>query len=122
MKTTSRIAFVTLSLYALAVLAHGGEEHLKGVITKIDGPSLTLKVEKGATVVVLTDAKTEFKRGDAPASLKDVAVGDKAVIHATEHDEKYLAKVVKLSPAANAKSAADAGTPSKQEPGHDHAH
>ena len=120
MKTTSRIAFVTLSLYALTVLAHGGEEHLKGVITKIDGPSLTLKVEKGETVVVLTDAKTEFKRGDAPASLKDVAVGDKAVIHATEHDEKYLAKVVKLSPAANAKSAADAGTPSKQEPGHDH--
>ena len=96
MKTISRIAFVTLSLYALAVLAHGGEEHLKGVIIKIDGTSLTLKVEKGETIVVLTDAKTEFKRGDAPASLKDVAVGDKAVIHATEHDEKYHAKVVKL--------------------------
>ena len=99
MKHISRLALVVLSLTTFAVLAHGGAEHLKGVITKIDGPSITLKVEKGEPVVVLTDTKTQFTCGDMKASLKDVAVGDKAVIHATEHDEKYLATVVKLAAA-----------------------
>ena len=113
MTCTSRIVLIALSLVAFGASAHGGMEHLKGVITKVDGASLTLKSEKGELVVVLTDAKTEFTRGDAPASLKEVAVGDKVVVHATEHDEKFLAKVVKLAPAASGKAPADAGTPSK---------
>ena len=113
MTRISRIVLIAISLVAFAALAHGGMEHLKGVITKVDGASITLKSEKGELVVVLTDAKTEFTRGSAPASLKEAAVGDKVVVHATEHDEKLLAKVVKLAPAATGKATPDAGTPAK---------
>ena len=35
------------------------------------------------------------------------SVGDKAVIHATEHDEHFIAQVVKLAPAAAAKATPD---------------
>lgn len=111
MKRISRITAVTTALVALAVLAHGGMEHLKGVIAKVDGTTLTLTDEKGAAVVVQTDAKTEFTRGEAKVELKDIAVGDKAVVHATEHDEKFLAKVVKLAPTQVGGPSADAGTP-----------
>ena len=117
MTATPRIAFVTTSLLALCALAHGGVEHLKGTITKVDGTSITLAVEKGPPVVVATDAKTEFSRGTEKATLKDVRVGDKAVIHAAEHDEHYIAQVVKLGAAAAAPKAGspDAGPAAKGE-------
>ena len=107
MTTNPRITFVASALLAFSALAHGGVEHLKGTITKVDGTSITLAVEKGPPVVVATNEKTEFSRGTAKAALKDVAVGDKVVIHATEHDEHFLAQVVKLAPAAAPKAAPD---------------
>ena len=110
MTAISRIVFLAASLLALGSLAHGGVEHLKGTITKVDGTSITLAVEKGPPVVVATDAKTEFSRGGEKIALKDIAVGDKAVIHAVEHDEHLLAQIVKLgSPAAPARAAPDGG-------------
>ena len=110
-----RVATLGLTLFAFAALAHNGMEHLEGMITKVDGASITIKLEKGDSVVVLTDAKTEFKRGAASASLKDVAVGEKAVIHATEHEEKFLAKVVKLGSASSPNKAPDGGSTAQQE-------
>ena len=100
MKNTSRLGALAAGLVGVVTLAHGGMEHLKGVIAKVDGTTLTLTNEKGSPVVIQTDARTEFTRGAAKVALKDVAVGDKAVIHAVEHDEHFLAKVVKLAPAA----------------------
>ena len=120
MKHLSRVCAIVLALIAGCAFAHGGMEHLKGVIAKVDGTAITLTVEKGAPVVVQTDSKTEFTRGDAKVTLKNVAVGAKAVIHATEHDEKYLARVVKLAPTA-ASPATDGGT-QKSEHSHDHPH
>ena len=107
MTAISRIVFVTASLLALGAFAHGGVEHLKGTVTKVDGTSITLAPEKGPPVVVATDAKTDFSRGAEKVTLKDIAVGDKAVIHAVEHDEKLLAQIVKLG--APAKAAPDGG-------------
>ena len=104
MTTNLRITVVASALLALSALAHGGVEHLKGTITKVDGTSITLAVEKGPPVVVATNEKTEFSRGTTKATLKDVSGGDKAVIHATEHDEHFIAQVVKLAPAAAAKA------------------
>ena len=107
MTAISRIVFVTASFLAIGAFAHGGVEHLKGTVTQVDGTSITLALEKGSPVVVATDAKTEFSRSGEKVTLKDIAVGDKAVIHAVEHDEKLLAQIVKLG--APAKTAPDGG-------------
>ena len=118
MKHISTIVCLALVVCSTAALAHGGQEHLKGVVLKIDGAVLTLKGEKG-DVVVQTDPKTEYKRGEQELTLRDIAVGDRVVIHATEHDEKFLAKLVKLAPAGKPMSAPDAGRPIlHEEPGH----
>ena len=109
MTAISRIVFLTAPLLALGSLAHGGVEHFKGTITKVDGSSITLAVEKGPPVVVATDATTEFSRSGEKVTLKDIAVGDKAVIHAVEHDEHLLAQIVKLGAAPPAKAAPDGG-------------
>ena len=107
MTAISRIVFVAAFLLALGSFAHGGVEHLKGTVTRVDGTSITLAREKGQPVVVDTDAKTEFSRSGEKVMLKDIAVGDKAVIHAVEHDERLFAQIVKLG--APAKTAPDGG-------------
>ena len=117
MKQLSRLTALAFAGLAFAVLAHGGMEHFKGVVAKIDGTVITLTTEKGAAVVILTDAKTELTRGTTRVALKDLAVGDKVVIHAIEHDEHLVARVVKLAPA----TAADGGA-AKPDQAHDHAH
>ena len=111
MKSTLRFTFAFAALLAVGAFAHGGVEHLKGTITKVDGEFITVTVEKGGPIQVATDAKTEFSRGTAAATLKDVAVGDKAVVHAVKHDERLIAQVVKLGPALPSKAGfSDAGS------------
>ena len=124
MKSTRKFIAVVALLAGFAAFAHGGEKHLKGVVTKVEGMSLTLALEKGAPVVVMTDEKTEFTRADAKAELKDVVVGDKAVIHAKEHDEKLIAHMVKLGPPSRATPpGTDAGVPPKADKVHaEHKH
>ena len=107
MTQTARLTFAAAALLALVANAHGGVEHLKGTITKVEGTSITLAIDKGQPVVVATDAKTEFSRGTEKAALKDVVVGDKAVIHAVEHDEHFTAQVVKLGPVGAPKPGSD---------------
>ncbi len=116
MKSTLRITFAFAALLTVGAFAHGGVEHLKGTVTKVDGGSITLAVEKGPPILLATDAKTEFSRGKAAATLKDVAVGDKAVVHAVKHDEHLIAQVVKLGPA----SPSQAGFPDAGSEPHHH--
>ena len=120
MKSTRNTLVAVVLFSAFAALAHGGEKHLKGVVTSVEGMTLTVKVAKGDPVVVLTDDKTELTRGTAKITVKDIVAGDKAVIHAREHDEKLVAHVVKLAAASKPTPASpDAGAAPKAEKGHD---
>lgn len=110
MKAMTRIMLVSASLFAMGALAHGGVEHLKGTITKVEGTSITLAVEQGPPVVVATDGKTEISREGVKVTFQDISVGAKAVIHAVKHENHLLAQVVKLAPAAPTNAAPDAGT------------
>ena len=76
-----------------------GEEHLKGIVIRATGTSLTLKLQDSESAEVLTDQKTGFERGDAPATLKDVVVGERVVVYASMKGKKFLARIVKLSTA-----------------------
>lgn len=95
-----RTALAAATLFAALAFAHGAEQHLKGTIQKVDGTTITLQPEKGEPVALKTNDKTEFKMGDAACTLKDVTVGQRAVVNATKHDGALLALVVKLPPAA----------------------
>ena len=94
----------------------GSEEHLRGSLAKIWGSSITVKLTDGNAVEVLTDKKTRFERDDAPAAFKDLTVGQRVVLYASKVKSRYLARLVRLSPATTSSSASssppDAGTKS----------
>ncbi len=120
MKTALNTLTAVVLLTGFAAFAHGDEKHLKGIVTKVEGMTLTLAIEKGEPLVVNLDEKTAFTRGAAKVTLRDLAVGDKAVIHAKEHDGKMIAHEVKLAAASKpTHPGADAGTATKTEKGHD---
>jgi type 1 fimbria pilin len=73
---------VCILLVTAAALGHGGEEHVIGTVTKVTHNSITVQTTAKAAVDVQIVSETTFKKDNASASLKDVQVGDRVVIHA----------------------------------------
>ena len=96
------VTILALALLPTIVSAHGGEEHVRGTVTKISDTSLTVKTPAGKTVEVGFDAKTTYARAKLPIQKTDVKVGDRIVIHAVEVNEKLVAHTVELGGATTA--------------------
>jgi Domain of unknown function (DUF5666) len=99
MKTTSLILIQLLIctlLLGTLTFAHGGMEHILGTVTAITDHSLSVKTREGATKAVELDSETRFVKGDAAATVKDVQVGSRVVIHAHNHDGSLHAAEVKI--------------------------
>src|SRR5262249_36502756 len=90
------VAVVTM-LFALSLiaLAHGKKRHVMGKVTSISDTSITVKTtdKKSVTTVEVTD-KTKFEKSGALATLKDLKVGDKVVVHADVSGDKLVAHEV----------------------------
>ena len=94
------LAIASLALLPTLAIAHGGEEHVTGVVTKISDTSVTVKTTAGKTVEVGFDAKmTTYERAKQPIQKTDIKVGDRIVIHAMEVNEKLVAHTVEIGPA-----------------------
>jgi len=81
----------TLSLLALA---HGNEKHVMGTVTNISDNSITVETKAKKPVTVDVSDKTKFEKSGAAATLKDLKVGDKVVIHAGASGGKLVANEV----------------------------
>jgi Domain of unknown function (DUF5666) len=96
----SSIATAALILIlSTIVLAHGGLEHVMGIVTKIDPGSITVKATTGEVKTVMVLPTTKFVRGSAAATAQDVKVGDRVVIHAKPEGEMLNAVEVKIGEA-----------------------
>lgn len=89
---------MTLALALLPTIAsaHGGEEHVTGIVTQVSDTSVTVKTTAGKEIVVAFDPKTTYARAKQPVQKADIKVGDRIVIHAMEIDEKLFAHTVEL--------------------------
>jgi ribosomal protein S1 len=89
------VTVVTL-LFALSLmaLAHGKEKHVMGTVTSISDRSITVETTAKKTVTVEVNDKTKFQKSGAAASLKDLKVGDKVVVHAEVSGAKLVANEV----------------------------
>jgi hypothetical protein len=103
---TAILAMVSVALLPTSALAHGGEEHVIGTVTKISDTSVTVKTTAGKMVDVGFDEKTTFAHAKQPIQKTDIKVGDRIVIHAVEVNEKLTAHTVEIGTAAAAKAAA----------------
>ena len=93
------IAVVAL-LFALSVmaLAHGKEKHVMGTVTSISDTSITVQTKEKKSVAVDVSDKTKFEKSGSAATLKDLKVGDKVVIHADVSGDKLVANEVHFGP------------------------
>lgn len=108
MKARAFAVLLSLAMMACAALAHGDKKHISGTVEKIGADSVTVKTAEGKSVEVKLVAATTYvmRSGtvDKPATLSDLAVGDRVVIHATPKGEILEAAEVRFSAAATATS------------------
>lgn len=91
-----RAIAVTTLLLALSVMAfaHGKEKHVMGKVTSVSDNSITVETTAKQSVTVEVNDKTKFEKSGAAATLKDLKVGDKVVIHADSEGGKLMASEV----------------------------
>jgi hypothetical protein len=100
------LAVVSLVLLTTIAIAHGGEEHVVGTVTKVSDLAVTVKTTAGKTVEVGFDSKTTYQRAKQPIQKSDIKVGDRIVIHATMVNEKLVGHTVEIGTAPQTKQAA----------------
>ena len=86
---------------AMQVFAHGGFDHVTGILVTTEKNALTVRTAKGDVKVIL-DAKTEITRNDKPAQAADLKPGLRVVIDIPEGSKTKLAHSVKIGTAAKA--------------------
>jgi len=89
---------------AMQVFAHGGFDHVTGILVTTEKNSLTVRTAKGDVKVTL-DAKTEITRNDKPAQVADLVPGLRVVIDIPEGSKTKVAHSVKIGTAAKASTA-----------------
>ena len=95
MKKFTLVLLSTLLLGALA-FAHGNLAHVLGTVVQITDNSISVKTADGSVKVVAFDGETHFLKGGAAATIKDVLIGSRVVIHAHQNGDKFHAAVVKI--------------------------
>jgi hypothetical protein len=104
---SAMLLILAFSFVALATLAHGTDKHVLGTVTKITDSEITVQAQDGTLQVVKVAADTSFVKSGASASIKDLKVGDRVVIHAKPVGNDLIAHEVRFGkPAASAASPA----------------
>jgi len=92
------VGLLLISLPAM-LLAHGGMEHVTGVVKAIDATSVTVETVKHETMVVLLMPGTDVMKSGVKAKIGDLKVGDRVAIHAEKNkDGKLEAHEVSFGP------------------------
>jgi Domain of unknown function (DUF5666) len=84
--SSATLLFLAFSLVSLTALAHGTDKHVLGTVTKITDSEITVQAQDGTSQVVKIAPDTSFVKSGANATLKDLKVGDRVVIHAKPVD------------------------------------
>jgi hypothetical protein len=103
-----RIASVILICltFSLMTLAHGTDKHVLGTVTKISDNEITVQARDGQLHVVKMAPDTSFVKSGASASIKDLKIGDRVVIHAKPVGTDLIAHEVRFGkPPAGATAA-----------------
>ena len=94
------VAMVVLA--AGAVFAHGKEQHVMGTVTAMTDDSITVQTKAKDPVTVYTMPDTKYEKSGAAASVKELKVGDRVVIHAAKVNDKLMATEVHFGATAQA--------------------
>jgi len=93
---------VLLVFAARSAYAHGKEEHVMGTVTAVTASTITVQIKDKDPVIVYTTAETKYEKSGAVASMQDLQVGDRVVIHAARIKDQLVAKEVHFGAATHA--------------------
>jgi len=80
--------------------AHGGNEHVRGVVTQISAQSITVQTAPKVTKTLTLTDKTTFTQRGKTARLADIKVGDRVVVDVPEKtNQALLVQIGTASPA-----------------------
>jgi hypothetical protein len=96
-KRTVAVIVLWFALWLIA-FAQGKEKHVMRTVTNISENSVTVETTAKRSVTVEVTEKTKFERSGASATLKDLKVGEKVVVHADISDNKLIANEVQFDP------------------------
>ncbi len=82
--------------FSLVTLGHGTDKHVLGIVTKITDAEITVQGQDGALQVVKIAPDTSFVKSGAKATIKDLKVGDRVVIHAKPVGTDLIAHEVRF--------------------------
>ena len=112
MKRQISVLMAILVITAVA-FAHGDEQHVLGTVTAVSEKSITVETMDKHKVTVSVVAETTFTAGTAAATLKEIKVGDRVVIHARNQGQHLQADTVRIGSASIA-SPKPTANPSEQ--------
>jgi hypothetical protein len=99
------LALFAILSFATVALAHGTDKHVVGTVTKITESEITVETQTKDLQVVKIAADTEFVKSGANATIKDLKVGDRVVIHAKPVGSDLIAHEVRFGKSAPATAA-----------------
>ena len=109
---TKIIALLAIISLATVAFAHGTDKHVLGTVTKITDTDITVETQAKEVQIVKIAPDTSFVKSGAIATLKDLKVGDRVVIHAKPVGSDLIAHEVRFGKQAPA--GAGSSTPKPQ--------
>jgi ribosomal protein S17 len=89
------IALVAVVVLAAgALFAHDEGQHIMGTVTAMTDKSITIQTEAKDPVTVYTTSETKYEKSGAAASMKDLKVGDRVIVHAAKMAKMLMANEV----------------------------
>ncbi len=89
---------VTTLIFPTYLQAHGGKPHIMGAVTAVDANHVEVKTPNGQTVSVHLSRDSKYFKGSAAATLEDVKVGLRVVLHVKGNGKDLMALEVRLPP------------------------
>jgi hypothetical protein len=83
-----------VALAAGAALAHGTALHVMGTVTAMTDDSITVQTKAKEPVTVYTMPDTKYEKSGSVASMKDLKIGARVVIHAAKMNDELMANEV----------------------------
>lgn len=89
-------ACVLVALLAQLAFAHGNEKHVIGTVKNLSEDKITVTTLDGKTQEVRVTKATLFERDGRAATLSNLKIGDRVVIHAVTKSGVLEAHTVKI--------------------------
>ena len=90
MKSRLLVLIASIAMIAGLAFAHGGEEHVIGTVSSVSAASISVKASTGKVTTVAVVPESKFTKDKASATVADLKVGYRVVIHAKEPTEGHL--------------------------------